>query len=509
MQEPVNIVWLKRDLRIEDHAALFCARRRGRVLALYITEPGYWALPDTSARQWQFIEQSLVPLKEQLAKVGIPLLFFKGDAVAAFDKLASAVSIHQVHSHQETGNFWTYERDMAVGRFLKSRDIVWHEHMQHGVFRNLDTRNGWANRWDTMMGEAGSPLPARQEWPTVEVEALGNDFSRDILRPSFAREDLSQIQTGGREEGLSLLASFLGGRGEHYRKAMSSPLEGADACSRISPHLAYGTLSVRECFHGAVEMLGALDKTNPAHTNMRQSLVSFIGRLHWHCHFIQKLETTPAIEWQELHPAYEGMRTDMDDALMERWLSGQTGWPFFDACMRSLQATGWINFRMRAMITAVASYHYWLPWQESGKRLGSLFTDYEPGIHWPQIQMQSGTTGINTVRVYNPVKQGHDQDPDGVFIKRWVPELRGLEGKALHEPWTMDTPPDNYAAIVVEHTQAAREARERIWAVRKERGFRKQANEVLEKHSSRKSLKQPDHRKRKKQADPDQISMDF
>lgn len=509
MSEAINIVWLKRDLRIEDHAAFFAARKRGRVLALYIVEPDYWALPDTSSRQWQFIEQSLEPLKEDLARLGIPLLFFSGKAGDAFEKLVAPFPIKSVHSHQETGNLWTFKRDLAVGQILTIHQVPWLEHMQHGVFRKLDTRNGWAGRWDAMMGEAGSPLPARQEWPSSIVDSLTESFSLELPKPKFPASDLSQIQQGGRTEGLALLASFLSGRGEHYRKAMSSPLEGADACSRLSAHLAYGTLSMRECFHAAVDTLTSLDKENPAHKNMRQSLVSFIGRLHWHCHFIQKLETTPAIEWQELHPAYAGLRTETDEELMERWFTGQTGWPFFDACMRSLQATGWINFRMRAMITAVASYHYWLPWQHSGQKLGSLFTDYEPGIHWPQIQMQSGTTGINTVRVYNPVKQGYDQDPEGFFIKRWVPELRGLEGKALHEPWKLDTPPHDYVSIVVEHQQAAREAREKIWAVRKGRGFKQEAKGILDKHSSRKSLKQPDHRKRKKQADENQLTMDF
>ncbi len=509
MDEPINIVWLKRDLRIEDHAALFCARKGGKILAVYMVEPDYWLLPDTSHRQWQFIEQSLAPLKEQMAKLGIPLLFFRGDAVEAFAGLISDLNIASVHSHQETGNLWTFKRDIAVGEFLKSQNIRWHEHMQHGVFRALDTRNGWAKRWDVMMGEAGYPLPARQEWPSLQVDILSKPFSLEILRPNFSTTALSQIQTGGRHEGISLLASFLGGRGENYRKAMSSPLEGADACSRISSHLAYGTLSIRECFHAAVETLVSLDKENPANKKMRASLVSFIGRLHWHCHFIQKLETAPAIEWQELHPAYQGMRTEVDEELMERWFTGQTGWPFFDACMRSLQATGWINFRMRAMITAVASYHYWLPWQKSGQMLGSLFTDYEPGIHWPQIQMQSGTTGINTVRVYNPIKQGYDQDSDGIFIKRWVPELSHLEGKALHEPWMLDQPPKNYLPIVLDHQQAAREAREKIWSVRKGKGFRSEAKDILNKHSSRKSLKQTNHSKRKKHADPDQITMDF
>ena len=99
------------------------------------------------------------------------------------------------------------------------------------------------------------------------------------------------------------------------------------------------------------------------------------------------------------------------------WEAGETGLPFVDACMRYLRATGWLNFRMRSMLVAVASYHLWLDWRATGPHLARQFTDYEPGIHWPQVQMQSGTTGMNTVRIYNPVKQGRDQDPAGVFTR--------------------------------------------------------------------------------------------
>lgn len=511
MDEPLNIVWLKRDIRVEDHLAFFEARKRGPVLAVYVYEPEYWDLPDTSPRQWGFIRESLVELAPQLARLGIPLLAFCGDAASAFRRVAEMVALQSVHAHQETGNSWTFKRDRQIIETLSACRIAFTEHMQHGVFRRLHTRNGWANRWDAMMGEAAPPLPARQEYPAMAVERLAAaGFSNSLDCLPIVVGDAPQRQRGGRKNGVELLASFLGGRGENYRKAMSSPLEGADACSRISPHLAAGTLSIRECFQAAVATLGTLDRENPANTKMRQSLVSFIGRLHWHCHFIQKLETTPAIEWRELHPAYRGMRSEVDEEMLERWFRGQTGWPFLDACMRSLHETGWLNFRMRAMVMAIASYHFWQPWQRSGQLLGSLFTDYEPGIHWPQVQMQSGTTGINTIRIYNPVKQGHDQDPDGVFIKRWVPELAGLESKMLHEPWHLDSPAGGYPSIMVDHQHSARAARERIWAVRSQKGFGKAARDVLEKHSSRKSVKQPDHnRKKKARPDPAQIGFDF
>ena len=168
----------------------------------------------------------------------------------------------------------------------------------------------------------------------------------------------------------------------------------------------------------------------------RQSLKSFNSRLHWHCHFIQKLEDEPQIEFKNLHSGYDGVRKvgENGDAL-KAWAAGETGLPFVDACMRYLRENGWLNFRMRAMLMAVASYHLWLHWREPGLELARLFTDYEPGIHWSQVQMQSGTTGINTIRIYNPVKQGKEQDPTGVFIRKWVPELSVIPDVFLHEPW--------------------------------------------------------------------------
>ena len=161
---------------------------------------------------------------------------------------------------------------------------------------------------------------------------------------------------------------------------------------------------------------------------------SFGSRLHWHCHFIQKLESEPAIEFHDFHPFMRGIRP-MDSERFQAWTEGRTGVPFVDACMRALLAHGWINFRMRAMLMSFASYHLWLPWRESGLHLARQFVDYEPGIHWSQCQMQSGSTAINTIRIYNPVKQGQDHDPNGCFIREWCPELASLPDVYLHEPW--------------------------------------------------------------------------
>jgi len=163
--------------------------------------------------------------------------------------------------------------------------------------------------------------------------------------------------------------------------------------------------------------------------------------------------------------------------------------------MRSLVATGWLTFRMRALLVSFASYSLWLHWRPTGLHLARHFLDFEPGIYWSQLQMQSGTTGINTLRIYNPTKQAIDQDPQGIFIRRWLPELAGVPVVHVHMPWTM--PHDtqiaagcvigrDYPSPIVDHAEAVREAKRRLAGVRNDREARAEARTVAERHGSRK-----------------------
>jgi deoxyribodipyrimidine photo-lyase len=234
---------------------------------------------------------------------------------------------------------------------------------------------------------------------------------------------------------------------------------------------------------------------------------SFQARLAWRDHFMQKLEDEPAIEHRCLHPAYEGLRPSEPDAVrLAAWTRGETGLPFVDACMRSLIATGWLNFRMRSMLMAVASYHLWLDWRATGAVLARYFTDYEPGIHWSQVQMQSGTTGMNTIRIYNPVKQGQDQDPTGAFTRAWVPELDDVPDAHLQRPWAWDGAGGllgkGYPAPIVDPVAAAKAAKEAVYACRAAHRGDAETARIVQKHASRK-------RPRRKPRNDAQLSLDL
>ena len=490
--EGLQVVWFKRDLRLADHQPLLQASRQGAVLPLVVVEPELWQQADASARQWAFCAESLEDLRQALALLGQPLVVRTGRVEAVLERARRQFGIAALWSHEETGNGWTYARDLRVAAWAQSQGIAWIECPQFGVVRRLKSRNGWARRWEGRMAEAISPAPAALT-PLGSIEPGPIPSAQDL---GLAADPCPGRQPGGRQAGLALLESFLAQRGARYHRELSSPGTAFASCSRLSPHLSWGTLSMREIVQRSRGRLAELKGLPaPQRGDWPRALRGFDERLHWHCHFIQKLESQPDLEFQELHPLTAGLRASEPERLAA-WAEGRTGLPFVDACMRALIATGWINFRMRAMLMSVASYQLWLPWRDSGLVLARLFVDYEPGIHWSQCQMQSGTTGINTIRIYNPIKQGQDHDPQGLFLRQWLPELARVPVVHLHEPWTM--PPSTQTSVgcvlgidyplpLVEPAAAAREAKQRIWARRQEPGFRELAATVLQTHGSRRS----------------------
>jgi deoxyribodipyrimidine photo-lyase len=326
--------------------------------------------------------------------------------------------------------------------------------------------------------------------PVPEVELGAIPSHADSGLPSDARA--ANLQRGGVKVAHQVWQSFIADRGVHYRGGISSPLSAESACSRLSPYLTWGNLTSRQIIHDLRNTYGG------ASPRWEKSLRAFESRMHWRCHLIQKLEDEPRIEFENLIHAYDGLReSEFDAAKFAAWCVGETGYPMIDACMRSLRATGWLNFRMRSMLVAFAAYDLWLHWREPALFLARQFLDYEPGIHYPQMQMQAGTAGHATIRLYNPVKQGQDHDPTGEFIRRWIPALERFPTSFIHAPWLLPREQQvalgcvigkDYPAPIVNHDEAVAHARQRIAAFRRNPRLAGEVAAVSAKHGSRRLM---------------------
>ncbi len=482
-----RVVWFKRDLRLADHEALASAARHGPVLCLYVVEPSLWAQPDAATQHYHFIRESLEDLHRDLRRHGGQLWTVVGEAVEVLDRLHRQVPFDALHSCEETGNAHTYARDLAVGRWCRTHGIPWHEAPSSGVVRRLRHREGWSKRWEARMSAPMAVLPPLRclppPWPSDPLPAAST--------LGLSPWDPPLRQRGGRDQALNTLQDFLQERCGAYRGGISSPLSAPTACSRLSAYLAYGCLSLREVVQATRATLAALP---PEARRSRQGLQAFHSRLYWHCHFIQKLESEPELEWRNLHRGYDGLREhEWSAERFEALQAGRTGWPMVDACVAMLRETGWLNFRMRAMLVSVAAYPLWLHWREVGHWLARQFLDYEPGIHWSQMQMQSGTTGINTTRVYNPVKQAQDHDPAGQFVRHWLPAMRRVPDSWLFEPWRMPADIQKRLGVewptpVVDLESATREAKARLHARRAQPQVRAARAPIVQRHGSRKGI---------------------
>ena len=488
------LVWFKRDLRMADHAPLAAAAACDEALGLVIIEPSWLQSPECHPRHVAYLLTCVAALRDDLATRGLPLVLRVGEAVDVLAQLRRAWRFDQLFSHEETGPGWSYTRDIAVARWARAEGVAWSEWPQTGVVRRLKDRRGWAGRWQRRMEAPQVATPAGwRAAPGFVPSALPNLPSLHDLgvTPAPAAPEANKA---GEAAAQRVLQGFIAGRALGYRRHLSSPLTAEDGCSRLSEHLAFGTVSMRQV-HQATE--AAIAAT--PHRELAYGLRGFASRLRWHCHFMQKLEDEPQIEFRNFARSHDGLRAgdgvhegEVDTERLQAWCEGRTGFPMVDACMRQLVATGWLNFRMRAMLVSFAAYHLGLHWREPGLHLARQFLDFEPGIHWSQMQMQSGTTGINTLRIYSPAKQQAEQDPDGVYVRRWLPEL--------------GTPA--YPAPIVDERAALADIKARLYALRKTGEARHEADAIQRKHGSRKaglppSAGKPPRTRRKPPGPPD------
>ena len=477
MNQDLNIIWLKRDLRTQDHKSFeFCEKQNTNYIIIYIFEPSILNYGDISTRHLQFVYHSILHMNSILKVYNKEVLIFHEEAINVFNFLSNKFPIKNVLSYQETGIKISWERDLKIKNFLKYKNINWNQFPRDGIMRGISNRNNWDYNFYKFVN---SDLTVNSFRERKKI-SFDNPFKIKKKLYEILKQYPLQYQKPGELYGWKYLVSFCEERFETYNINISKPKKSRLSCSRLSPFISWGNLSIKQIFHYI--------KSHKNFNIYKRNFNSVLSRLKWNCHFIQKFESECDYELKCVNRGYESLVYSNNYELLNKWKTGFTGFPLVDASMRCLIHTGWINFRMRAMLVSVLCHHFDCNWKLGVYHLSKLFLDYEPGIHYTQFQMQAGTTGINTIRMYNPVKQSKDHDNDGSFIKDWVSELSEIPDKFIHEPWKL-TPIDydidklTYPKPCIDIKKSANIARKKIWSHRKNNLVKLENKRIINLHT--------------------------
>jgi len=476
----VNIYWLKRDLRLLDNKALF-ESHQNQCLTLFIFEPSISFNYDFDIRHWRFIYESIHEMREK----GLNAHLLYGEAIEIFKVLKEKYNELIIYSHIETGNVLSYDRDLLLKDYFKSINSSWLEYPTNGVLRGLKKRDGWDAHWIKYVKSEQVPAFNQFNNSLIDQEITDKfELPQELLKQ--LQDSDNQMLKGSETFAHVLLDEFLEQKVAGYWGALSYPDKSRYHCSLISAYISWGNISIRQIYQKSEQ--AKLHKSSIA------SLNQFMARLKWHCHFIQKLELQPSIEFKNLSSSFDNIRQKNNKKYLKAWKSGMTGYPLIDAAMRCVVETGYLNFRLRSTVVSFLTHLLWQPWQSGVGFLARNFLDYEPGIHFSQFQMQAGTTGINMIRIYNPIKQSREKDKAGIFIKKWVPELANIPSELIHEPWKLTEMDQmlyemkigkDYPKPIVDFDTAYKFAQEKLWSTKNSESNKRNAKKILKRHARR------------------------
>ena len=475
MKEPINIFWFKRDLRLLDNEPLNNAvSQKEKLLLIYCFEPSLKKNRHYSTKHWNFIKESINDLNIFLKNIDTHIHTYNKEITDVLKEIQEKFIVKKIFSHNETGLNVTFSRDILLKEFCQNNSIQWEEEINNGVFRGLKNRKNWIKKWRDHMKS-----------PLVLFKGEKNDFINIKKKQNFKVKDSKILQKGGVSSGIKYLDSFLDSRHTKYQNNISKPEASRTSCSRLSPYMSWGNISTRYAWQRAKEQI--------QNGKSKFQLNGFTSRLRWQAHFIQKFEMECQMEFRSVNKGYQNLVKPINKKFISAWEKGKTGYPLVDASMRCVVETGYLNFRMRALLVSFLTHHLWQPWQSGVIHLARNFLDFEPGIHYSQFQMQAGETGINMIRIYNPTKNAKEHDKEGVFIKKWIPELIKIATPLLFEPWKMSLIDQetceckigkDYPKPIVDISETYKYAASKLWSIKSDPKVKEESSRILQKHTN-------------------------
>ena len=444
--QPTIIVWFRRDLRICDHPALAGAiATQANIIPLFIFSPYLLEHPETGSGRVQFMLRCLDSLQKNLEHLGSTLIRRHGDQAEELAKLSQEVGADAVYWNDDSERAWRSQTDQDAISTLKEIGVEAKIFRSEGVLpaggQETYALKHFTPQWYRFVSEPAAPRPV--QLPAVSgVESVGMRSLKDLGLPPTDQV----VPVAGEREAHRLLNEFLQNRSGRYIKSLSVAEKATENCSHLGPHLKFGTISAKTIYQQVRRHRPTVSKWH------KKNLDGFIGRLFWRDHFAQKLRNLPRCETESYLEAFDSVPWSQNEDHYQAWCEGKTGYPLVDAAMRCLNTTGWIPFRLRALCATFLCIDLFLPWQWGANHYMSKLMDADVAIdHW-QWQSHAGVSNRKRkwFRVYNPVKSIDKIDPDGSFIRRWVPELEGVAIADLKTPECSG----QYILPLVEHDEA-------------------------------------------------------
>lgn len=407
----MNIVLFDKDLRITDHQPLSEAVKFGEVLPLYVFVPSKWKGTELSVRHLQFVIESLEELSMQIQERGGELFFAIGEVEAVLSELLLSSGSINLFTHKETA--------------VKCAAIVkWMDENQQRLTTFGPDFEGVSNKLFNSLLKSYLVEPVYDSLNRIEVPAhIPGVLFKDLRKLQNFQVEGRKIrfgQQGGELKAIETLDSYLEGRFANYIENHQKPLPSSLSSSRLSAYITWGNISVRTIFQRTNERIRSCESEEE-----KLQLEDFLSKL---------LSREKICNGTKVIDANESeLKKEWNEEWYQRWLNGKTGIPIIDAAMRCLDKTGWLNFTLRGLVLSFICKTLLQDYRKPSEDLAKLFLDYEPVIHDFHVLQQTGMSGKG--KIINPVKIGKQLDPEGAFIRRYVPELNQIPVVYIHEPW--------------------------------------------------------------------------